>query len=180
MKFGSRAWLICQWCETIPSAVVYAALVAVAHPVSWGYTMAKHRRLERRWISSGRISNREEFRRCCRNTSRLIKESRRQLVSSRLAQCVNARQRLPAVRKLLHDDNKSAWIDDDVSFCNMFANTISSWSCMSLLCNYYNLLPLSRYLNFFQPFHQNLVVELWAYCLLGKSILLSGQFSLQV
>jgi len=87
--------------------------------------MAKRRRLERRWIRSGRISDREEFHRCCRDTNpsnRLINESRRQLVSSRLGQCVNARQRWSAVRKLLHDDNKSVCIDDDVSFCNMFAN----------------------------------------------------------
>jgi len=39
-----------------------------------------------------------------------------------LGQCVNARQCRSAVRKLLHDDNKSACIDDDVSFCNMFVN----------------------------------------------------------
>jgi len=32
----------------------------------------------------------EQFRRCCRDTKRLFNESRRQLVSSHLGQCVNA------------------------------------------------------------------------------------------
>jgi len=81
--------------------------------------------LERRWIHSGRISDREEF--CwCRDTNRLINESRRQLVSSCLGQSVNARQRWLAIRKLLHDDNMLASIDDDVLFCNMFANFFES------------------------------------------------------
>jgi len=41
--------------------------------------------------------------------------------SSCIGQCVNATL-TSAVRKLLHNDNQSARIDDDVSFCNMFAN----------------------------------------------------------
>jgi len=79
-------------------------------PLSAEATMAKQRRrrLERRWIRSGRESVKEDFRRCCRDTNRLINESRRQLVSCRIGQCVNARQRWSAVRKLLHDDNQSA------------------------------------------------------------------------
>jgi len=88
--------------------------------------MADRRRLERRWIRSGSISDKEEFRRCCHDTNRFINESRCQLVSSRLGLCVNARQRWSAVRKLLHDDIKLACIDDDVSFCNIFANLFVS------------------------------------------------------
>ena len=93
-------------------------------PLSPEATMAKRkrRRLERRWIRSGRESDKADFRRCCRDTNRLINESRRQSVSSRLGQCANARQRWSAVRKLLHDDNQSARTSDDASFCNMFAN----------------------------------------------------------
>jgi len=103
-------------------------------PQSAEATMAKRRRLERRRIRSGRISDREEFRQCCGDTNRLINESRRQLVSSRLGQCVNARQHWSAVRKLLHDDNKSACIDDDLSFCNMSANFFVS-KIDSQVCN---------------------------------------------
>jgi len=54
--------------------------------------------LERHWIRSGRISDREEFRRCCHDSNRLINESRRRLVSSRFGQCVNARQRWSGFR----------------------------------------------------------------------------------
>ena len=102
--------------------------VRVSHrrrpPLSAEATMAKRRRrrLERRWKRSGRDSDKEDFRRCCRNTNRLINESRRQLVSSRLDQCVNARQRWSTVRQLLHDDNQLACKIDDPSFCNTFAN----------------------------------------------------------
>jgi len=85
-------------------------------------TMAKRWCLERRWIRSGRISDRDVFRRCCWDINWLINESRCQLASSCLGQWVNARQRWLAVQKLLHNDNKSACIDDDVLFCNMFAN----------------------------------------------------------
>jgi len=79
-------------------------------PLSAEATMAKwrHRRLERCWIRSGRKSDKEDFRRSCRDTNRLINESRRQLVCSRIGQCVNARQRWSAVRKLLHEDDQSA------------------------------------------------------------------------
>jgi len=57
------------------------------------WTLVTLWRLERHWKRSGRISDREEFCRCCHDTNWLINESRRQLVSSRLGQCVNARQR---------------------------------------------------------------------------------------
>jgi len=67
-------------------------------------------------------SDKEDFRRCCHDTNRLINESRRQLVSSRIGQCVNAYQRWSAVRKLLNDDNQSARTNDDVSVWDMFAN----------------------------------------------------------
>ena len=79
-------------------------------PLSPEATIAKRkrRRLERRWIRSGRESDKADFRRCCRDTIRLINESRRHSVSSRLARCANARQRWSAVRQLLHDDNQSA------------------------------------------------------------------------
>jgi len=93
-------------------------------PLSAEATMAKRRRrrLERCWIRSGRESDKEDFRRCCHDTNRLINESRRQQVSSRIGRCVNARQRWSVVRKLLHDDDKLARTNDDVSFCNLFAN----------------------------------------------------------
>jgi hypothetical protein len=92
-------------------------------PLSAEATMAKRRRrrLERRWLQSGRSDDKAEFRRCCRDTNRLINKSRSQLISTRLGQCANARQRWSAVRKLLHNDNQST-LSDDISVCNMFAN----------------------------------------------------------
>jgi len=56
-------------------------------PLSAEATKAKRRRrhLECRYIHSGQESDKEGFRRCCRNTNRLINESRRQLITS----CMN-------------------------------------------------------------------------------------------
>jgi len=137
----------------------------------------RRRRLESRWIRSGHESDKEDFRQCCRDSNRLINESRRQLVSSRIGQCVNACWRWSVVRKLLHDETQSARTNDDVSFCNRFANYYMSKIdflkaaitsqlidiapppldpvCSFHLCKCSNPSPLLRSLNFFQLFHQN-------------------------
>jgi len=96
-------------------------------------SMTKRRRLD----TLGCI-NSEEFRQCCRDTNQLINESRRQLLSSRLGHCVNARQRWSAIRKLLYYDNNSICIDDDVSFCNMFTNFFVSKICNRLATHLYS------------------------------------------
>ena len=120
ISWNASSWL--HWMLSVRLKHVECAICRRRSPLSAEVTMAKRRRLERRWIRSGRESDKEDFRRCCRDTNRLIQKSRRQLVSSRIGQCVNARQRWSAARKLLYDDNQSARTDDDVSFCNMFVN----------------------------------------------------------
>jgi len=161
----------------------YASLVAVVHRC--------HCQLRPQWLSGGvGVWNAAGYALVVKATKKTFVDvavtltdssiARRQLVSSRIGQCVNARQRWSAVRKWLHDDNQSDRTNDDVSFCNMFANcfvpkidslkaAITSHSlilrllllilsALFHLCNCSNPSPLLRSLNFFQLFHQNLAV----------------------
>jgi len=106
----------------------------------------ERRRLERRWLKSGSSEDRTAHRRHCRQTNRIITESRRSQTSSRLFNCTDSRQRWRVVRELLHsakDKLVGPLIDNDAlcaSFSSFFATKISSLK--SLIATQISSLPL--------------------------------------
>jgi len=67
-------------------------------------------------------------RRCCRQTNRLITDSRRSHISNQLNDCTDSRQRWRVVRELLHSAKAKlvgSLLDNDalcVSFSTFFCN----------------------------------------------------------
>jgi len=57
---------------------------------------------ERTWLLSGSEEDRMACRRYCRQTNRLITDSRRSHISNQLNDCTDSRQRWRVIRELLH------------------------------------------------------------------------------
>jgi len=99
-------------------------------PLSQDAVQAKRerRRLERRWLLSGSEEDRMAHRRCCRQTDRLIADSRRSHISNQLNECTDFRQRWRVVRELLHSAKAKlvgSFVDNDalcVSFSTFFCS----------------------------------------------------------
>ena len=75
-----------------------------------------------RWRCTRQPADHAAFRQCCRQTSRLIGESRRQHAAEQLGQCENARKRWTVVRELLHTNTSLTDKYNSPDMCTNFAN----------------------------------------------------------